>query len=390
MIGSGASGLAAAVSAERAGRPRRARDEGLAAGEQLLEGAGRHPGALRRRRLARAARRRRLALVARDRRPAARRGADRRRASPRSTGSRSSASSSRATNGGYRLARCGGASAQAPAPGRRPHRPRDHEAAARGVGGGRAARASRTRRSASSRSRTAAGAPSSATTTIDAGTVVLAAGGRCYARGRGARRALDEPSERDRRGDADRARPRRRGARPRRAAVPPERRRVAAEHAGLLDPRDDARLRRRAAERRRRGVHRLARPARRRQPGDLRRGRRRARASTTPDGRPAVYLDTTRIPARRRRGVAAVHAPPLPRRGHRPAAREDPHLPGAPLPERRARDRHRRRDDARRCLRLRRDRRRHARAQPDDGQLAARVRRLRKRAGRPQPRTRAA
>src|ERR671923_51318 len=52
----------------------------------------------------------------------------------------------------------------------------------------------------------------------------------------------------------------------------PERRCVAAEHAGLLDPRDDARLRRRPAECRRGGVHRLARPARRRQPGDLRRG----------------------------------------------------------------------------------------------------------------------
>ena len=36
-------------------------------------------------------------------------------------------------NGGYRLARCGGASAEAPAPGRRPHRARDHEGAARRV-----------------------------------------------------------------------------------------------------------------------------------------------------------------------------------------------------------------------------------------------------------------
>ena len=32
-------------------------------------------------------------------------------------------------NGGYRLARCGGATAQAPPPGRRPHRPCDHEGA---------------------------------------------------------------------------------------------------------------------------------------------------------------------------------------------------------------------------------------------------------------------
>ena len=59
-------------------------------------------------------------------------------------------------------------------------------------------------------------------------TVVLAAGGRCYAEAEAARRAVDEPSRRDRRGDEDRARPRRRGARPRRAPVPPERRRVAA------------------------------------------------------------------------------------------------------------------------------------------------------------------
>ena len=48
-------------------------------------------------------------------------------------------------------------------------------------------------------------------------------------RGAGARRAVDEPSRRDGRGDADRARARRGGARPRRAPVPPERRRVAAE-----------------------------------------------------------------------------------------------------------------------------------------------------------------
>ena len=34
----------------------------------------------------------------------------------------------------------------------------------------------------------------------------------------------------------------------------------------------------------------------------------------TPDGRPAVYLDTTRIARGRRRGLAAVHAPALPRR----------------------------------------------------------------------------
>ncbi len=41
---------------------------------------------------------------------------------------------------------------------------------------------------------------------LDAATVVLAAGGRCYPRRRGARRALDQPPECHRRGDADRAR----------------------------------------------------------------------------------------------------------------------------------------------------------------------------------------
>ena len=39
----------------------------------------------------------------------------------------------------------------------------------------------------------------------------------------------------------------------------------------------------------------------------------------TPDGRPAVYLDTTRIARGRRRDLAAVHAAPLPRLRHRPA-----------------------------------------------------------------------
>ena len=41
----------------------------------------------------------------------------------------------------------------------------------------------------------------------------------------------------------------------------------------------------------------------------------------------------------RRGGLAPVHAPPLPRCRHRPARRADPHLPRAPLPERRPRDR---------------------------------------------------
>ena len=60
----------------------------------------------------------------------------------------------------------------------------------------------------------------------------------------------------------------------------------------------------------------------------------------TPDGRPAVYLDTTRIAEADAEVSLPVHAAPLPRRGHRPAAREDPHVPRPPLPERRPRDRH--------------------------------------------------
>ena len=81
--------------------------------------------------------------------------------------------------------------------------------------------------------------------------------------------------------------------------------------------------------------------------------------------------------AGRRRDLASVHAAPLPFGRDRPAPRADPDLPGAPLPERRPRDRRARRDDPGRTLRLRRDRRRHPRAQPDDGQLAARVHGLR-------------
>ena len=166
--------------------------------------------------------------------------------------------------------------------------------------------------------------------------------------GRGARRALDEPPGRDRRGDADRARPRRRGARPGRAPVPPERRRLAGEHAGLLDPRDDARLRRGAAQRRRRGVHRLARPARRGLAGDRRRGREgeRRRDARRPAGGAARHDAHRRG---RRRGLAAVHAAALPGGGNRPPDRADLHLPCPPLPERRARHRHRGRDDARRA-----------------------------------------
>ena len=86
----------------------------------------------------------------------------------------------------------------------------------------------------------------------------------------------------------------------------------------------------------------------------------------TEDGRPAVYLDTTRIA----QDDAEISLPYMLRRyrgADRPARAADPHLPRAPLPERRPDDRHGRPDHARRALRLRRDRRRNARPQPDDG-----------------------
>ena len=158
-------------------------------------------------------------------------------------------------------------------------------------------------------------------------------------RGRGARRALDEPPGRDRRGDADRARPRRRGARPRRAPVPPERRRVAADDAGLLDPRDDARVRRR----------RCSTPTARSSPTRSARATRSRRRSSTRSRRAAASRRPTAAPpcssTRRafREADAEISLPYMLRRyraaGIDPLARADPHLPRAPLPERRPRDR---------------------------------------------------
>ena len=160
-------------------RPRRRRDEGLAPVVQLREGAGRDPGRLRRGRLARAARRGRLAQLARDGGPAPRRDSDQRGASgdPLARGARR-----RVHAGERRLpARdAAAAPAQAPAPGRRPHGPRDHEGAARGRGRPAPARRSPNHRCArSSRPRTA-GAHASASTRSTPATVVLAAGGRCF------------------------------------------------------------------------------------------------------------------------------------------------------------------------------------------------------------------
>ena len=290
---------------------------------QLGEGAGRDPGRVRRGRLARAARRGRLEELARDRRPPPRRGAHRRGARPRSTGSRSSASSSRARTAatasraaaarrGKRLLQVGDRTGHAITKALR-------EAFEAGGGTELPNHALRSlERSAAGWSATAAHVRRARS--VDAGD------GRPRRRrpllpgGRGARRALHEPSGRDRRGDARS-----------RSALGAEARDLdalqyhpnggawPAEHAGLLDSRDDARLRRRAPERRRRGVHRLARPARRRLAGDRRRGRggqRRRDARRPAGGLPRHDADLRG----RRRGLAAVHAAPLPRRRHRPAA----------------------------------------------------------------------
>src|SRR5439155_13977463 len=72
----------------------------------------------------------------------------------------------------------------------------------------------------------------------------------------------------------------------------------------------------------------------------------------------------------RRQRVAAVHVAPVPCGWDRPAARATLHVSRPPLPERRPRNRRECRDDARRALRLRRDRRRRARPQPHDGEFA--------------------
>ena len=249
VVGSGASGLAAAVSADRAGARGRARDEGRAPVLQLREGAGRHPGRVRRRRLARAARRGRLDAASHEtadmrlvevltgeapsRDPLAR-GARRR------VHARERRLPARALR---RRDRGSGCSRSATAPATRSRRRcatrsrGRHPARLPNVAAARARAARRT-----------AGARAAASTMIDAGD------------GRPRRRRPLLPRWREERGELTTNHPgatgevtqiarraRRRGARPRRAPVPPERRRVAAEHAGLLDPRDDARLRRRPA-----------------------------------------------------------------------------------------------------------------------------------------------
>ncbi len=189
-------------------RARGARGERIAPVVQLREGAGRDPGGVQRGRFARAPRGRRLEVEPRDRRPEPRDGAHvggadrdplargaRRRVHPRKRGL-----PSRAVRRRF---------AEAPAPGRRPHGPRDHEGAARGVRGEHRygareepaplARAARARLACSlrrARRRRRHRRPRSRRP-------LLQGGG-------GARRAVHEPSRRDGRGDADRARARRR------------------------------------------------------------------------------------------------------------------------------------------------------------------------------------
>ncbi len=83
---------------------------------------------------------------------------------------------------------------------------------------------------------------------VEAGAVVLAAGGRCFreAEERG-ELTTNHPGAT---GEVTQIAlvPRRRGARPRRPPVPPQRRCLARDDAGILDSRDDARLRRGSAE----------------------------------------------------------------------------------------------------------------------------------------------
>ena len=190
-------------------------------------------------------------------------------------------------------------------------------------------------------------------------------------RGEGARRAVDESPRRDRRGRP--GSPLELGAEARdldALQYHPNGGAWPATMQGYSIPETTRGLRRRASERRGRGLHRLARPARR----GLRRHRRRGGSrAAAPRRRTAGRPSGSTRPAFRRRD-ADISLPYMLRRyraaGVDPLAEPIFTYPGAPLPERRARHRRARRDDARGSLRLRRDRGRDARAQQDDGQLA--------------------
>ena len=375
VIGSGASGLAAAVSADRAGARTALATKGsiqacnsskAQGGIQAAFGADDSPGAPRRGR---------LAELARDGRHAARRGADGRRAGAIHWLEELGVAFTR-ENGGYRLARCGGASAKRllQVGDRTGHAITKALREAWEAGEGTTVRQQRARRRSSATEngwRARVGERD-----VDAGTVVLAAGGRCYAvaeergelstnhpnaTGEVTQIALGLGAEaRDL--DALQYHPNG-GAWPANMqgySIPETTRAYGAvllnadgeEFTDSLGPRDTVSQAIFDEVEAGSGVE-------------------------TPDGRPAVLLDTTRISE----ADAEISLPYMLRRyrgaGIDPLRRADPHLPRPPLPERRPRHRHGRRDDARGPLRLRRDRRRHARAQPHDGQLPARVRRLR-------------
>ena len=228
VIGSGASGLAAAVSAERAGARVAVAAKGSLQSCNSAKAQGGIQAAFGEDDSPEQHAAGRLGVEPRDRRHAARRGADRRRAvgDPLARGARRRVHARERRLPPRALRR---RDAQAAAAGRRPHRPRDHEGPARRVGGRARARRSSTRRSASLEPTENGWRARCGEHEIDADDRRPRPPAGAATACAGARRALDQPSRRDRRGDRDRARPRRRGARPRRAAVPPERRRLAGE-----------------------------------------------------------------------------------------------------------------------------------------------------------------
>ena len=83
-------------------------------------------------------------------------------------------------NGGYRIAKCGGASRKRLLQVGRPHRARDHHWAARGLGGGRRDDPCQEPALAIWSARRTAGTARVGDHEVDAAAVVLAAGGRCY------------------------------------------------------------------------------------------------------------------------------------------------------------------------------------------------------------------
>ena len=377
VVGSGASGLAAAVVRRARRRARRAGDEGRAPSCNSAKAQGGIQAAFGDDDSPEQHAEDVWQQLARDGRPRAGRGADRRGAGrdPLARGARRRvhARERRLPAGALRRRdRASGCCRSATAPATR-SRPRCARRSRRPTARRFPNTPARRARAGRNGWRATLRAKDGERSTIEAGAVVLAAGGRCFAEARGARRALDQPPRRDRRGDADRAS----SSAPRRATstrssttrtAAPGRRRCRATRS----PRRRAPTAP-AAERRGRGVHRRARPARRRRRGDRSRGRggpRRRRRRTA--GRRCCSTRRA-IPE----ADAEISLPYMLRRYR--AAGIDPlaepiltypvlHYQNGGLVIDDAR-----RDDARGPLRVRRDRGRHARPQPDDGQLAARV-----------------